>query len=245
MIFTVQYQNYLDEWADKLNACRQRYADHLGVEYKVYTDDGGWIDHMMSIYPQFSMYDTVNFYKHWVMRILAEKYDQVCYMDFDCFPNTTQSIFDGGEFWSGGHYFEVEANRSNIRWNKKSIRSRTAKYWHSYAMCMEQGIPFNKIVYNTGLMVASSEDIKKLDYFETFDEDISMMELVKRDPFYEPRSQIFAYDNETLFNYLLSKRKVKCKVLPDNWHCKTKEPAEMYHLYGPMKDFEYYEDILC
>lgn len=245
MIFTVRTNNFLAEWADGLNACRQRYADHLGVDYQVFTDDGGWVKNLMINYPQFTEYDAVNFYKHWVMRELADSHDNVCYMDFDCFPNTTQSIFDHKGFWSGGHMFEAEANRVGIKWHWKSTRSRTAKYWHSYAACLHDGVKFNKIVYNTGLMVSNSEDIKKLDYFGNFHDTISLLEEVRDDPFYTPRSQMFAYDNETMFNYLSAKNGVGVKVLPESWHCKTKEPAEMYHLYGKKKDFSHYENILC
>lgn len=245
MIFTVQINDFLGEWAKGLNSCRQRYADHIGVEYKIFKDDDGWVKDLMSKYPQFTEYDAINFYKHWVMRELADTHDKVCYMDFDCFPNTKQSVFDHKGFWSGGHMFEGEANRVGIKWHKKSTRSRTAKYWHSYAMCMDTGIHFNKIVYNTGFMIANSGDIKKLDYFGDFDGVISLMEEVKADPFFSPRNQIFAYDNETMFNYLSSKNNVGVKILPYTWHSKGGDGAEVYHLYGKKKDFSRYESILC
>ena len=44
-----------------------------------------------SNYPEISEYDIINFFKHKVMRDMAEQYNYVCYMDFDDIPNTTEA----------------------------------------------------------------------------------------------------------------------------------------------------------
>ena len=44
-------------------------------------------------FTEISEYDIVNFYKHRVMRDMADQYEYVCYLDFDVVPNTTDCIF--------------------------------------------------------------------------------------------------------------------------------------------------------
>ena len=249
MIFTVYIGNYFPEYKDKLNNCRQRYADKLGVEYKVF-DDRDWIDNLMALYPHLlDEYDAINFYKHWVMYELSLEHDNVCYMDFDCFPNTTESVFDFDldYFWVGeSHRGQMErmAKSININWPGQTNRAPIAKYWNAYALAVDQNLPIDKKVYNTGFMIGRSDVIQKLDYFNSFDDSIQLMTKIKNDSFYEPMVQTFNYDNETLFSHLVNKNNVPVKTFDDEWHCSTTDPAKMYHLIGRKKDFSKYENIL-
>ena len=81
---------------EKLNQVKKDYAENIGADYILFENDNQYKNYFKSFkknYPQISEYDVVNFYKQWLMLKMAEKYDNVCYLDFDVIPNTKEDIF--------------------------------------------------------------------------------------------------------------------------------------------------------
>ena len=79
-------------------------------------------------------------------------------------------------------------------------------------------------VFNTGIIAASSEMIKSLDFFGDLEEVIEMMTELKEDEasMYPPQIQkAFGYDNETIFAFKIIANNVNYKDLDDKiWHYK-------------------------
>ena len=239
-------KDQLTKYKDQLINRQQQYADILGVEYRVhqwdqtYTD---FVEHFKKNYPQISHYDIICFYKHHIMLLLAEQYDQVCYFDLDIIPNTDESIF---EVFDITNTFAVPDSNKEAEWGKTvhakyyntCIRNPSTKYWNAHAMLWEEGFEPDQHVYNTGIMIASSEIIKKLDYFGGFNDTIDLMTRLKNDPIsmYPKNIQrVFNYDNETIFSYKLISNEVQSTLLSDMWHhAVDKVPhdpaAKMYHV---------------
>ena len=215
--------------ADLVTQRQKQYANDIGADYRLFEWDYTYKNFFHTIttdHPEISEYDVVNFYKHRVMRDMAEEYDQICYLDFDVVPNTKEDIFTS-------HHIEkcfivADNNRQAIRGKvmdvrkyNMCIRNPASKYWNAHALLTEEGYDPDNDVFNTGIMVASSETIKKLDYFKDFDWMITRMTDVKHDEFslYHPNIQrVFNYDNETVFSFWIKTREVEVQYMTKEWH---------------------------
>ena len=235
---------------DAIVARHKEYANAIGADYHLYELDEEYTDFVDTFekdYPEVSHYDIVNFYKHWTMLNMAAVYDAVCYLDFDVIPNTTDCIFAAHDIHNK---FGCAHSNALAEWGKTvdpknyntCIRNPSTKYWNAHAMLLEEGYEPDNDVFNTGIMVASSEIIKKLGYFENFRENLDLMTELKTDedsmyPYNIRR--VFGYDNETLFSYLIHSKDIAIEYLNGYWHyivdekkkdSKACDPnAKMYH----------------
>lgn len=230
--------------APALKARQEAYATTIGADYKLFQYDDRYqmfFNEITKDYPEISEYDIVNFYKHRVMRDLANSYDLVCYLDFDVVPNSTEDIFNNHK--TENHFAIAHTNRAASHGkymdaNRYSycIRNPASKYWNTHALLMEEGYDPNNDVFNTGIMVASSETIKQLDYFKDFNIMIDKMTAVKHEEFslYHPNIQrVFNYDNETVFSYLIKTRSIKIDYMTPEWHFVVDETRKTVDMLDP------------
>ena len=243
-----QTKDYFAKYYDKLKQRQVDYARTLNVDYILHEYDNDYIKYVSYFkknYPQISVYDIINFYKQELMKRYAHKYDEVCYLDFDVIPNTDDSIFDvvkHDEFGCAETNREAEWGKTvETKWYNTCIRNPSSKYWNCHAMLNEIGLDPDTDVFNTGIMVAASKMIKRLDYFGEFEEVLDLMSKVKYDKssMYPHNIQrIFNYDNETVFAFKRVVNNIKIKYLGNDWHHKVQdekwyvfnENAKMYHV---------------
>lgn len=247
-----EVKSQLHEFADRLDSNKAQYAKSIGADYILFTDDEqyeSFCEMFRKDFPQVSEYDIINFYKHWMMKELAQEYDNVCYMDFDVVCNTTEDIFaahDLDKFACAESNAEAAHGKTFIHNYKHCIRNPASKYWNTHAMLSEEGVDSNADVFNTGIMIASKEVLEQLGYFDDFDKTLELMTFLKTDPdtMYPWNIQrVFNYDNETVFGYKVVANQVKIDYMKNEWHCcvlKGQDPigAKMYHMIG--KEFERY-----
>ena len=243
-----QTKNYFAKYYDKLKQRQVDYARTLNVDYILHEYDNDYIKYVSYFkknYPQISVYDIINFYKQELMKRYAHKYDEVCYLDFDVIPNTDESIFNvvkHDEFGCADSNREAEwGKKVEVKYYNTCIRNPSSKYWNCHAMLNEIGLDPDTDVFNTGIMVAASKMIKRLDYFGEFEEVLDLMSKVKYDKssMYPHNIQrIFNYDNETVFAFKRVVNNIKIKYLGNDWHHKVQdekwyvfnENAKMYHV---------------
>ena len=226
-------KDYFLKYYDKLKERQIEYANKLGVDYVLHEYDNEYkkyVTFFKKNYPQISVYDIINFYKQELMMRYAETYDEVCYFDFDVVPNTDESIFDivpKDSFGCAESNREAEWGKNiEIKWYNTCIRNPSSKYWNCHAMLNEIGLEPDTDVFNTGIMVASSKQIKKLDYFGEFEKVLDLMSKVKYDKasMYPKNIQrIFNYDNETVFAFKRVVNDVKIYYFDDDWHHKVQD----------------------
>ena len=109
--------------------------------------------------------------------------------------------------------------------------------------------PYNDVI-NTGIVGASSDNLKKLDYFGEFKQTLNLMSKLKKDgfDFFPPNiTRMFGHDNETIFSYKIQKSGVNIEWFNDVWHYfYDKDPV--FGMYIPdrckfchvvNKDFDY------
>ena len=240
-------KDYFLKYYDKLKQRQVDYARTLGVDYVLHEYDDeykNYVSYFQKKYPQISVYDIINFYKHELMKRYASKYDEVCYLDFDVIPNTDESIFDvvqHDEFGCADSNKEAEWGKNvEIKWYNTCIRNPSSKYWNTHAMLNDIGLEPDTDVFNTGIMVASSKMIKRLDYFGKFEEVLELMTRLKNEVSMYPHNiqRSFNYDNETVFAYKRVVNDIKINYLNDDWHHKVQDEkwyvfndsAKMYHV---------------
>ena len=115
---------------------------------------------------------------------------------------------------------------------KKDFRNPEAKYWNAHALLQEDDEPGDNIVFNTGVMLASKEVMKKIDYFSDIDSVIETMKELKEDEFSMYPQNIrasFGYDNETIMSYKTRINDVPLFYLGYKWHTR--------HFYGNKHEF--------
>lgn len=240
-----QTKDMLAKYKDQLIEGQRQYADTIGVEYKVFGWDDtykSFVEYFNTRYPVISHYDIICFYKHYLMTLLSKDYDQICYLDLDVIPNTTDNIFESVDMTK----FVVPDSNKEAFWGKTvepkyyntCIRNPATKYWNAHAMLSEIDMDPDRDVYNTGIMVASRKNIEKLNYFGGLQSVLDLMTLVKTTPqsMYPKNIQrVFNYDNETAFCFIAAVNELPVHILDTEWHCVLKDgmaapPAKMYHV---------------
>lgn len=218
----------LAKYYDKLLACKQKYANHISVPFLMYEYDNEFISYKKwwnDKYPQITEYNIVNFYKLHILNNLCNEYDEVLYLDFDVIPMTNENFFEEHNLKSG---IAIYHNNNQARRTLKelhrgkyieSIRSPTAKYWNCLAMLEVNGYSQDNDVFNTGIIGAHKDHIKKLDYFSDMDFIMDTMNNLREDEMYPSYiREMFGWDNETIWSYKVKTNEVPIIWLDWQWH---------------------------
>ena len=224
-------QEKMDYYYDQLIADKKRYAESIGAEFIMFERDKMYEDFLKK-YSNMSEYDTINLYKIFLLEKLADKYDLVLYLDFDVYCRRDIDIFNTincTNFLRCNFKTTYDLNINNTLFYFsnyiKDFRHPESKYWNTHALLSECDLDIdNACVFNTGIIAASSEMIKSLDFFGDLEEVIEMMTELKEDEasMYPPQIQkAFGYDNETIFAFKIIANNVNYKDLDDKiWHYK-------------------------
>ena len=219
----LEFQKYYD----KLLACKQKYADDIGVPFLMYEYDDDfklykkWFNHY---YPQITEYNIVNFYKLQIMHELCRHYDEVLYLDFDVVPVTKENFFEEHDLSKGiaikdNNNLAKKTLRELRNRPVESIRSPTAKYWNCLALLESNGYNTDNDVFNTGIVGISSQHMKQLAYFDNIENMIKQMDDLKNDEMYPDEiREMFGWDNETIWSYLVKTRELPVQWLHWQWH---------------------------
>lgn len=215
------------------------YAESIGVEYRHYSYDQKYIDLQKwynDNFPYITEYNIINFYKIHLMYELAKEYDEILYLDLDVVPITKKNFFNVWDLSQGiairknqaysstelGHIQKEQKHFKKRGERVHSIRSPKAKWWNSLALCSEYDTPTrNPGVYNTGIVGATKEMLKQLDYFGDFEEILETMTYLKEDEFSmwpEFAQAMFGWDNETIWGFKTIINQVPTIELSDFWH---------------------------
>lgn len=252
---------------------QEEYAKHLHVPYILYENDERWKEykkHFKEKYPFISQYNVVNFYKIQLMYDLCKEYDEILYLDFDVVPTTKDNIFKKIDIKKGiackvnhernPEYYEILTSPRTIRDREKffeetgitfSERDPKAKYWNCRALLIDKGYEGHNDVYNTGIILANKENLYKLKYFDTFEEDLKLMYKLKYEESFWPNyiRGCFGFDNETLFSFKMKINKIDLIKLNENWHFAYRDfknyipiKSKMIHVIN--KNFKYVKEYV-
>jgi hypothetical protein len=207
----------------KLVESKKKYADSIGVSFKMFEYDKQYQTfekNLLKDFPELTGYEIINFYKIHLLYELAKKYDEILYLDFDAVPLTNESFFEHWDLSKGICVYNNNAHIIKDRKVSQGIRSPSAKYFNCQAMLIDKGLGAKNDVINTGIVGARKEDIIKLDFFGGFKDTIDLMTKLRSDTSLYPQNivDMFRYDNETIFSYKREINKIKLQWLDDEWH---------------------------
>jgi hypothetical protein len=224
-------QEKMDQYYDQLIADKKRYAKSIGAEFKMFERDTMYEDFLKK-YSNMSEYDAINLYKIFLLEKLADEYDLILYLDFDVYCRRDIDIFDTlncTNFLACNFDSKYDLNINNtflyFSTFDKDFRNPESKYWNTHALLNECDLDISEAqVFNTGIIAASSNMIKSLDFFGDLEEVVKTMTELKEDDasMYPPQIQkAFGYDNETIFAFKIIANNVNYKDLDDKiWHYK-------------------------
>lgn len=250
-----------NQYADKLTANKKWYADLIGADFVHHTRDEQYLTFLKDMqekYPHLSEYLIINFYKLYLLEEYAKKYDEVFYVDFDVYFNTDEDFFkawdikEGIHVWAEDYYEEAKDWLEYNTHMKLHLRSLINKYFIAYALCVEDNMFDLKVpVINTGIIAATSEHIKKLDFMSRLDWMIKAIDRLKveEDGMWPENIQsTFDWNNEPFFSYMVQKNEVPLVYTNGPWNfcvnytCETKEEydsAEKKIVHMITKRFEW------
>ena len=218
-----QIQNY---W-DLLMANKKEYAESIGVEFKFYHNT--MKDFEINAGFEFAR---VNLYKHHIMAELAEEYDEVMYVDVDVVFNTKENIFEELDLSKGIHIKEqtssvLDKNIQKLLLKEVGQRSPTIKY-HITKDLLNGA---DNHVMNTGIMIANSETIRSIRYYDrTFEASEKIRTIkennYKRDDFSLLRDYYYP-NNESIFSYILENHNIPYVLMDEEWHTIIQDPREI------------------
>lgn len=223
----------VDEYLDKLVQNKKDYAESIGVDFKFYHNT--MKDFECDISLEFTK---VNLYKHHVMCKLAEEYDEVLYVDMDVVLNTKENMFDEHDLEKNGYHIkyqddDVQSTQvKEVLFAEIGLRSPTLKYHITKAML---GGEDNEDIHvmNTGIMLANSKWIQKLDFINNMQVALNRLEEIKRKAIKENEQTYitlqFYPNNEALFAWMVLEYNIPFHNLDDEWHCIVDHVPKQYN----------------
>jgi hypothetical protein len=210
-------QHMISEYFDRLIQNKKDYAEKIGVDWIFYHNQ---MDDMDIGDNEFTK---ANLYKHVLFAQLAEKYDEVMYVDMDVIFNTNENVFEELDLSKGIHIIDQDEDIKNkelesILFEMVGQRSPTIKYHITKDMLDGQ----DNHVMNTGIMIAKSEHIKEIKYSERMIEAADLIKNIKDGNVYRDDAHFLrAYyypNNESIFSYIMEKYKVPYVIMDKEWN---------------------------
>lgn len=223
----------VDEYLDRLVQNKKDYAESIGVDFKFYHNT--MKDFKCDVSLEFTK---VNLYKHHVMCKLAEEYDEVLYVDMDVVLNTKENMFDEHDLEKNGYHIkyqddDVQSTQvKEVLFAEIGLRSPTLKYHITKAML---GGEDNEDIHvmNTGIMLANSKWIQKLDFVNNMENALNRLEEIKRKAIKENEQSYitlhFYPNNEALFAWMVLEYNIPFYNLDNEWHCIVDHVPKQYN----------------
>ena len=232
----------------KLLDTKKHYASRLNADFLMFENDNKYKTFETNyklLFPQFTGYEIINFYKIHLLYELAKKYDEILYLDFDAVPLTDESFFEAWDLSKGICVYNNNDHVEKRSTSSHGIRSPSAKYFNCQAMLLDKGFNPENDVINTGIIGARKEDIFKLNFFGDFEHTIDLMTKLRFDNsglYPQNIIDMFRYDNETIFSYKKEINNINIQWLDNKWHYFLDKqkfiPKETKIVHAICKDFD-------
>ena len=256
---SIKTKREMKKYYDWLKQMHINYARNIRVDYKLFEYDNDFKDYkkwFINKYPEITTYNIVNFYKIHLMYELSKQYEDILYLDFDAMPVSNNNFFDTWDLTKGiailTNKSHIDTNLHNMKSFMKytgSVRSPTAKYWNCRALLLESNMSGKNEVYNTGIVGINRYHLKKLNYWNKFEELIQHMKFLIRDKnsmFPTHIQKLFGFDNETIWSYKMEINNVSVQYLTEEWHHFmdkwTYIPKNTNIVHAINKNFKYVKD---
>jgi hypothetical protein len=203
----------IEEYFDRLVQNKKDYAELVNADFIFYHNSIKDLD-----IGKENTFTKVNLHKHQLMANLAEKYEEILYVDLDVCFNTILNIFeehnlDAGIYVKDMNSSIISKNKDSLLYSKLGLRSPTLKYHITKDLL--DGKDNN--VINTGIILGKSEFIKQIRFSERSQEAIDKIENIKSTKLNLFERQYYP-NNESIFSYILEKYQVPYVLMEEKWH---------------------------
>lgn len=221
-------QLLVKEYFDRLIKNKQDYADKIGVDFVLFRNTMKDFD-----VPDQLDFTKANLYKHHLINKMADKYDEVMYVDMDIIFDTDLNVFEEHNLNDGIHIKTQDEDiiskvRNELLLKRSGLRSPTLKYHITKELLNGKDCH----VINTGIVLAKSEHIKQIKFLERMPEAIDKINQIKAHP--DPIQIDYYPNNESIFSYILEKYNIPYVDMDEEWHYviddKPKEMQENIHV---------------
>ena len=226
--------NQLKDNLKLLVKLKEQYANHIGAEFKLFTNDNNW-KIFKEKYKDYE-YDVVNLYKIYLLEKLSNDYDNILYLDLDVVPNTNECFFTKFDM-NKICMRSINATTDVLLINhQQALRAKRRSYVeimkvldkyneHIKALCKKAMLINQNIVskdyelVNTGIVGGNKKSIRNLKFTERLDDMLQVLSDTKKEQFYgEDITKFFFANNEVFVHYLLDKYNIDWFNLPETWH---------------------------
>lgn len=169
-------------------------------------------------------YTIINFYKLHLLDILADEYDNILYLDQDVYINTTKNIFNELDMtnisvWHEDIKDQLIEYTNFYKERQLYSRSYLNKCISSYATSFAFDWPVNYNKYNTGIILSSKDNIKKLNIKNNLNFLVdNYKKIMYNEDIPSSITSKFVLNNEALFANIVSKEHVNVNNLEKEWH---------------------------
>ena len=215
--------NLYRELKPKIIDNHETYAKSVNADYCLFQDSEMWKNYLRKIkdlFPNIAMYNYINYYKFYIAEYITRFYDEVLYVDFDAFFNTTDNFFEENDLskfcvqtWDMPYFSE---SPRDIDVNIPKLR--LMKAWYSqqlleivYNMNISE---YNLFTANTGVHAYNKDIIDQLAFFNCFEDTIKTIRNYNDD---------CAEDNEVFFVAAAIKNKVPIHAYNHKWNFSPKQ----------------------
>jgi len=239
--------NQLKKYQNLLIKVKKNYANSIGADFKLFTNDNVWSDFKQK-YKDYE-YDVVNLYKIYLLEQLSNDYDNVLYMDLDVIPNTNENFFDIFDL-NKLCLRSINATTKVLLINhQRALESYRKSYVdiiklldkyneHVKALCKKAMLINQNIVnkdfelVNTGIIGGNKKSIGNLKFTQRLEDMLQVLKDTKEEQFYgEDITNFFFANNEVFVHYLLDKYNIDWYNLPESWHTIHYENEEIKNDY--------------
>lgn len=200
----------MSNFLDRLIQNKADYAEKIGVDFLCLREMSNDLNE--------DSFTSVNLWKHKMMIEKSKEYDNILYCDMDVVFDTDENIFDLDMKY-------VYAKNSD--WSSDPRRKQRSKVspWNKKKIASELLGKEVKSVFNTGMILISAENIRKMNFMEEF----------------EKVKHIEYPNNEAIFSYLLEKNEIPHKDF-GYWNHVVAHSAQPFEV-SEVKKFKSYHFI--
>lgn len=235
------------DYKDRLIKRQHNYAKLCNADYFVYENNNQITDE----------YNSIQFFKIQQLEILANKYDEILYLDLDVIPFIFVNFFEkhdmnklccfhqNGKEWGLKRYFRkweiynhLKVLDSQSWWVKACAKNAM--------LLLENHSNFNDMIINTGVLGGNSHVIKQIKFTENLNKMIELLHQAKQDNVYQKEiSDNMVPNNEVFLSYLVEKNKIPMNYIDENYNYVLddvrkvfRDWEQMFFIHVINKDFE-------
>lgn len=244
---TVRVKQEYTKYRAQIIENHRSYAQLIGVDYINYGRTASYCK-FRDQFPGISEYNVINFYKFYLMEQLAKDYDEVLYVDLDVVFNTDKDFFAHHDLSAGIHLSARDMKDRAMRYVCDAREYNRRDPGIKWLICFSMDQRYDGPIYNTGVVAATAEQIRHLDFTNQIDDYVDRINLAEAESFLVDELKLaFDYNNEAMFSHRVWEQGISCVDTTGPWNFNVRnlekieyDDAEKFIIHFIQKDLHWY-----